>query len=86
MGQTGTTANLTGLSASSIYDWRVKATCVSGSGIFATSQFTTVAGACNAPAGLASSSVTSSSAIVSWNLVSGALSYDVDYKLNASSA
>ncbi|MBK7735309.1 MAG: T9SS type A sorting domain-containing protein [Chitinophagaceae bacterium] len=86
VGQTGTTANLTGLSASSIYDWREKATCVSGSGIFATSQFTTVAGACNAPAGLASSSVTSSSAIVSWNLVSGALSYDVDYKLNASSA
>ena len=84
VGQTGTTANLTGLTSSVIYDWRVKATCVSGSGVFASSQFTTIAGACNAPSGLASSSITASSATVSWNLVSGALSYDVDYKLNAS--
>lgn len=85
VGQAGTTASLTGLSSSQIYDWRVKANCASGTGIYASSQFTTIAGACSAPAGLASSSITSSSATVSWNLVSGALSYDVDYKLNASS-
>ena len=40
------------------------------------------AGACNAPGGLASSAITTSSATVSWAAVSGAVSYDVDYKIN----
>jgi hypothetical protein len=40
--------------------------------------------ACVAPSGLASSAITTTSATVSWNAVSGALSYDVDYKANAS--
>lgn len=41
--------------------------------------------ACSQPAGLASSGITSSSATVSWNAVSGANSYDVDYKTTATS-
>lgn len=40
---------------------------------------------CTAPAGLASSGVTSGGATVSWTAVSGANSYDVDYKTTASS-
>lgn len=40
---------------------------------------------CNIPAGLASSSVTSSSATVSWSAVSGAVSYSLQYKTAASS-
>lgn len=40
--------------------------------------------ACGAPAGLTSSAVTTSSATISWSAVSGATSYDVDYKTNAS--
>lgn len=40
---------------------------------------------CGAPTGLASSSVTTSGATVSWTAVSGAVSYDVDYKANSSS-
>lgn len=40
---------------------------------------------CSVPSGLASSSVTETSATVSWAAVSGAISYDVDYKTNASS-
>ena len=40
---------------------------------------------CNAPTGLASSSVTNSSATVSWTAVSGASSYAVDYKTSAAS-
>ncbi len=40
---------------------------------------------CNAPTGLTSSAITSSSATVSWTAVSGANSYSVDYKTNASS-
>jgi len=83
--QTGTSASLTGLTQGSLYDWRVKATCASGSGNFVAAQFTTTAPfICNAPAGLASSAITSSSATVSWGAVSGAVSYDVDYKLASS--
>jgi hypothetical protein len=37
-------------------------------------------GACNAPGGLTSSAITTNSATVSWSAVSGAVSYDVDYK------
>ncbi|MGB8192419.1 MAG: reprolysin-like metallopeptidase [Chitinophagaceae bacterium] len=41
--------------------------------------------ACGDPAGLASSAITSSGATVSWGAVSGANSYDADYKTTASS-
>ncbi len=84
--QTGTSANLTGLTASSLYDWRVSATCPSGTTAFSSAQFTTTATpVCNAPAGLAAASITASSATVSWTAVSGAASYAVDYKLNSAS-
>ncbi len=80
--QTATTANLTGLTQGSLYNWRVQATCAAGIGNFVTAQFTTTTPAsCNAPAGLTSSAITSSGATVSWAAVSGAASYDVDYKL-----
>jgi len=84
--QAGTSANLTGLVASSLYDWRVSATCPSGTTTATAAQFTTTAPpACTAPTGLASSAITSSGATVSWTAVSGAVSYAVDYKLNSSS-
>ncbi|MEO8111205.1 MAG: hypothetical protein ABI594_14275, partial [Ginsengibacter sp.] len=41
--------------------------------------------ACNAPAGLTTSSITSSSANISWGGVSGANNYDIDYKATSSS-
>jgi Metallo-peptidase family M12B Reprolysin-like/Secretion system C-terminal sorting domain/Fibronectin type III domain/Bacterial pre-peptidase C-terminal domain len=83
--QTGTSANLAGLTQGSLYNWRVRATCTSGSGNFVQSQFTTTAPfVCNAPAGLASTAITTTSATVSWGAVSGAVSYDVDYKLASS--
>jgi len=82
--QTGTSANLTGLTSGSLYDWRVTTNCASGSSTPAQGQFTTTStSTCNAPTGL-SSTVTSSSANVSWTAVSGAVSYAVDYKLNSS--
>ena len=40
---------------------------------------------CGDPTGLASSSITNTSATVSWTAVASALSYDVDYKLTSSS-
>lgn len=48
-------------------------------------NFTITTGSgCSSPGGLTSSSVTTTSATVSWSSVSGATSYDVDYKTNAS--
>ena len=38
---------------------------------------------CNAPSGLSASSITSSSASLSWSAVTGAASYKVDYKLSS---
>jgi len=80
--QTGTTANFTGLTSGSLYDWRVTATCASGTGAAATAQFSTQV-VCVAPAGL-SSTPGATSATVSWSAVSGASSYAVEYKLNSS--
>ncbi|RYY70044.1 MAG: hypothetical protein EOO13_07810, partial [Chitinophagaceae bacterium] len=86
---TGTTsllANLSGLAASTLYDFRVRANCASGASSYTTAQFTTSSpAACNAPGGLASSAITTSSASISWSAVSGGNSYDVDYKLNSTS-
>ncbi|HEX4876735.1 MAG TPA: zinc-dependent metalloprotease family protein [Chitinophagaceae bacterium] len=48
-------------------------------------NFTITAGSsCGTPSGLTTSGITTTAATVSWTAVSGASSYDVDYKLNAS--
>ncbi|MBK7239717.1 MAG: fibronectin type III domain-containing protein [Flavobacteriales bacterium] len=46
---------------------------------------TPVAAPCNTPTGLAASSITSSSASVSWGAVTGAVSYTVQFKLSSAS-
>lgn len=82
---TATSVALSGLTSGSLYDWRVRANCAGGSSAYTQAQFTTTSVVtCNAPTGLASSGITSSAASVSWTAVSGAVSYDVDYKTNAS--
>jgi Secretion system C-terminal sorting domain/Fibronectin type III domain len=78
-----TSVNLNGLTQGTAYTWRVRATCAAGSGSYTTSSFITTA-PCGTPTGLVSSAVTSSTATVSWSAISGATSYAVDYKLNAS--
>ncbi len=82
---TATSVSITGLSASSLYDWRVRTNCSASNSAFSAAQFTTTAASvCAAPSGLASSAITTSSATVSWSAVSGSVSYAVDYKLNSS--
>jgi hypothetical protein len=83
---TTTSVGLTGLTAGATYDYRIRTNCASGSSSYSASQFTTTPlVTCSAPAGLTSSTVTTSGATVSWTAVSGALGYDVDYKANSSS-
>ena len=82
---TATSVGLTGLTAGTAYDYRVRTNCASGSSAYSAAQFTTTGGTCTAPAGLTSSGVTTTGATVSWTAVSGAVSYDVDYKAASSS-
>jgi hypothetical protein len=82
---TATSVSLTGLTTGTTYDYRVRTNCSSGSSTYTAAQFTTTGTVtCTAPAGL-TSAVTTTGATVSWTAVSGASSYDVDYKLNSSS-
>lgn len=82
---TATTVNLSALNSGVAYDWRVRANCTGATGAYSQAQFSTTAAGCGTPTGLTSSAITSSGATVSWTAVSGALNYDVDYKLSTAS-
>lgn len=79
-----TSINLSGLTSSTAYDWRVRTNCSSATSAYTAAQFTTAGVAtCNAPTALTSSAITTSGATVSWTAASGANSYAVDYKLTS---
>jgi len=81
-----TSANLTGLTVSTAYEFQVTSSCSGTLGTVSTlANFTTTAAAaCGTPASLTSSSITSSSATVSWGAVTGASSYLVQYRVSTS--
>jgi hypothetical protein len=85
-GTTSLSWNLSGLPASTSFDWRVRTNCSSGSSGYAQKTFSTLSqgGSCSAPTGLSTSGITISSATANWSAVSGANSYDVDYKQSSS--
>jgi hypothetical protein len=76
--------NAAGLSSATNYEWQVQTVCSSGSSAFtASTNFTTasVPVPCNAPTGMSTTSVTTSSATFNWTAVSGAASYNVRYRV-----
>ncbi len=83
--QTATTASLTGLIQGSLYDWRVRATCTAGTGNYVSAQFTTTI-PCGVASGLTATAITSTSATLGWAAVTGATSYNVQYRIVGAAA
>ncbi len=80
---TGSTSfNITGLTAGTNYEFQVQAVCSFGSGVFsASANFTTSsAQSCGTPGGLNATAVTASTATLNWAAVSGATSYNVQWR------
>lgn len=75
----GTSATLTGLTANSAYNWRVRATCPAGTGNNVLANFSTLVN-CGNPTNLTTSSITNTSATIGWTAVASATSYRVEYK------
>ena len=82
---TSTTAlTITGLQASTNYEFIVQSVCPSGTSAFSQSGwFSTIAGtstACDPPAGLGVSNMGTTSATLNWNVASSATAYKVQYR------
>ncbi len=78
---------LSGLAASTTYEWQVQAVCASGSSAFTgSSTFTTAAivVTCGVSTANATTGITTSSATINWTAVSGAISYNLQYRVNGS--
>ncbi len=81
-----TSYSLSGLTSGTAYNWNVNAVCASGtSSNSADLTFTTTADVtCGTPSGLTSSSITTTGVTLGWTAVSGATSYNVQYRLTSS--
>ncbi|HRH65760.1 MAG TPA: fibronectin type III domain-containing protein [Bacteroidia bacterium] len=79
----GNSKSLTGLSASSLYEFQVQTVCSGGMSAYSSPGiFTTLASgtSCGTPTGLNASAITSTGATLNWTAVSGALSYTIQYR------
>lgn len=75
---------VSGLTLATSYEFQVQANCNGTLGSYsATATFTTASAqvSCGTPSGLASSNITTSTASLSWTAVSGATSYNVQFRL-----
>ena len=76
--------NLTGLNPNTTYNTRVKSICTSGSSEYSTAiNFTTENQTCDVPANLVVTNIANTTATGNWNAVSGATSYNFEYKPNS---
>ena len=82
LSQATTSATLSGLTAATAYNWRVRATCPAGTGNNVQANFTTLPN-CGDATGLTSSAVGTNTATITWTAVANVTSYTVEYKLNA---
>ncbi len=83
----GTNITITGLSSGTNYSWLIRTYCNGGqSGTYTSTQTFNTLGSCGTPGGLAAGSITSSGATLSWNSVSGAVSYNIQYRKSGSSS
>jgi hypothetical protein len=84
-GITTTSNDLTTLLAGTSYDFQVQTVCAAGSSVYSDpTSFTTVA-SCGIPTGLTSSGITTTSATVSWTAVTGAMTYNLQWKPTSTS-
>ena len=87
-GTTSLSVNLGGLSASTLYDWRVRASCSGGPGSYVTDQFTTTSagGACPGPYDVEPNNNTSQAQLIPLNTdINGTIAVRGDndyYRLN----
>lgn len=81
---TTTSKAISSLVASSNYEWQVQTVCTSGgtSAYSASTTFTTsAAAACGVPTGMTTTGISSSGASFAWTAVSGATSYNIQYRI-----
>jgi hypothetical protein len=83
---TSTSVTISGLTASTLYDWRVTTNCSSSASDIVAAQFTTAATVinCGTPSSLSASGLTETAATLSWSAVNGATAYSIDYKVSSS--
>jgi hypothetical protein len=74
---------LSGLNPSTSYDWRVSSNCTGKNSAFNSNGFTTLS-ACSDPSTLLYTTKGQGAVQLQWTAVTGAVLYDVDYKLNSS--
>ncbi|HEV8506905.1 MAG TPA: fibronectin type III domain-containing protein, partial [Chitinophagaceae bacterium] len=84
-GITTTSRSLTGLAAGTAYQFQIQTICSAGSGAYSPPASFTTTASCVTPTGLNSSSITTTSATVSWTAVSGAVTYNLQWKTSSSS-
>jgi hypothetical protein len=81
-GTTSTSVNVSGLTAGTLYDWRVRTNCSGGNSAYATAQFTTTTTGCSNPLDNTSNGTISGAATIPFNTdVTGLISPsgDIDH-------
>jgi Pregnancy-associated plasma protein-A/Secretion system C-terminal sorting domain/Fibronectin type III domain len=83
---TGVSQILTGLTATTAYEYRVKTNCATSASAYTTaSTFTTTSpttATCALPTNVNAANITSAGATISWTAASGASNYSLDYRVS----
>ncbi|WP_309640777.1 fibronectin type III domain-containing protein [Flavobacterium sp.] len=72
--------SITNLLATTSYEFQVQALCSSANAYSASANFTTSTPSCDVPSALVASNITTSTAVLSWQTVVGATSYNIQYR------